>query len=540
MALRGYTGPIRIGWEDADPRHSGVCYDYLALPRVRTLPTLAESQGVRNSMEPLFAWVHLSDIHFGHGGPTHGWDQKFVLTELQKDIQSAPGRDVPRPDAIFVTGDLAFSGNVRKTTEYDDVGTWLKDVAKSISVPLDCVFIVPGNHDVQRNIAEDDKNVARLLDALRSGKNTLDTALANPNDRALLVKRCQNYLDFVKGFMPAKADAMVYDDGLFWVYRLPACRPVIIRIIGFNTALLCSDNTDHKKLELGMQQLAQAFLSKPEASHELVIVLSHHPFTWLRDERDVSGLTQRHAHIHLCGHIHEAQTERLQSGGGMDFVRVVAGAAHDEQAPANTPAQHGYNFGAIWVRDDGQLILRVWPRIWSQRNHDFRVDVHNVPNGEAFADHTLRLRLPRPEPDEDATQKLADAQPNHAAGVAPPARVTFDPAKAFLGEDIEAEQGALQAYVDRGDSAVPEVLALLKDIHRNWSKTHRAQVLHRFKTFFATFERVSADPLADLVWEGDWWVGGDATACFDFFTKELRKNNLITCIGCVILCTWSL
>ncbi len=37
-------------------------------------------------MKPLFIWVHISDIHVGHGDASYGWDQQLVLSELIKDV----------------------------------------------------------------------------------------------------------------------------------------------------------------------------------------------------------------------------------------------------------------------------------------------------------------------------------------------------------------------------------------------------------------------------------------------------------------------
>ena len=68
-------------------------------------------------MEPLFTWIHLSDFHFGHGDSSHSWDQQLVLKALREDIAALQTQKLPAPDALLVTGDIAFSGGVRKKTE---------------------------------------------------------------------------------------------------------------------------------------------------------------------------------------------------------------------------------------------------------------------------------------------------------------------------------------------------------------------------------------------------------------------------------------
>ena len=38
------------------------------------------------------SWIHLSDLHFGHGDAHHRWDQQLVLDELSQDIPQAIAR----------------------------------------------------------------------------------------------------------------------------------------------------------------------------------------------------------------------------------------------------------------------------------------------------------------------------------------------------------------------------------------------------------------------------------------------------------------
>ena len=74
--------------------------------------------------ETLFSWVHLSDIHVGHGDrdKPHGWNQVLVMEALRKDIASRPGPK--RVDKILVTGDIAFSGDGLAPDEYARAKKW--------------------------------------------------------------------------------------------------------------------------------------------------------------------------------------------------------------------------------------------------------------------------------------------------------------------------------------------------------------------------------------------------------------------------------
>ena len=86
-------------------------------------------------METLFSWLHLSDMHFGHGDASALWDQRRVVAAMAVDIAGIGKTSVPHPDVIVVTGDIAFSGGTRprsggaESDEYQQSDQWLRQVA---------------------------------------------------------------------------------------------------------------------------------------------------------------------------------------------------------------------------------------------------------------------------------------------------------------------------------------------------------------------------------------------------------------------------
>lgn len=65
------------------------------------------------------------------------------LDELAKD---------GKPDIVVFTGDLADWGH---STDYREGSAFLGDTCSHLKVPLDRLFLVPGNHDVQRGVGHD-------------------------------------------------------------------------------------------------------------------------------------------------------------------------------------------------------------------------------------------------------------------------------------------------------------------------------------------------------------------------------------------------
>jgi 3',5'-cyclic AMP phosphodiesterase CpdA len=364
----------------------------------------------------LFTWLHLSDIHHQHGDAATRWDQVLVLDRLRADIALGSARGLPKPDAILVTGDIAYSGNVRvvapdtESREYEKAKTWLDSICQGVGLPPTKVFMVPGNHDVQR-ASQRERQTLRLIEAIRTGKERIDEAIDNPADRQHLLGRLRNYAAFAKSFAPVLS---AEDSGIVWHENIEA-HGMGIRLVGLNTSLLANDGEDEKRLYLGNWQLARAALALPASasSREVVVVLTHHPLDWLGDGRNANEWMSSVAHVHLCGHIHTANIVRIRTSGGKDYVTVTAGASHDD---SGAPSGHGYSLASIVRYDDGRLALRVWPRIWSSTNKDFRVDVDNLPEGSSYYECDLRLRLdpsaPRPiaeVADHDAFEDAPDS-----------------------------------------------------------------------------------------------------------------------------------
>ncbi len=333
---------------------------------------------------PLFSWLHLSDLHFGHGSTAYQWDQRNLLNCLERDIETATKewRELPAIGAIFVTGDVAFSGGATSKSEYRDALAFFNRVRKILDPASKTpIFIVPGNHDVRRNVAKD------LTDAARSSPDELDAILADPTRRTALLARFADYKAFADHFGQRDVDV--------WTASLPG-PPELgdIAVVGLNTALLSNDDNDRTLLHLAHQQRS----ALTNLRTDFRIVLTHHPLgdEWMRDEASLQAVVQEHTQLHLCGHVHDPTVDLLAKAGGQNHVRLVAAAAHkDPKQAGSDKVSHGYNFASLMVDTDGGLLVRSWPRRWFPRWASFRVDHLGVPDRRNYDDKTLGRKLGR-------------------------------------------------------------------------------------------------------------------------------------------------
>jgi len=310
-------------------------------------------------MRTLFSWLHVADLGSRRGDPT------LVLDALLEDAVRLAARAVV-PDAIFVTGDLAYDGR-----DYAHAERWLERLVVALGMSTGDVFVVPGNHDVDLR-ADADRSVARLLRELREGDDSLDESLRSAEDRALLARRFERFSQVASHFGSGPE--------LFWMHKRDV-RGTKVRLVGLNTALLFTGK-ENGALRVGAEQLS--LLDAPTG--ELVIALSHHPFDtrWLADANPAAVASSTHAHVHLFSASHaqdatpSSRETRIGAGGGL------SGEAR---------AEFHYNLGAIALCADGSMKLRLWPRRWSRQNRDFRIDGEGVPEGSPFAESDLRGQM---------------------------------------------------------------------------------------------------------------------------------------------------
>ena len=313
------------------------------------------------SQDAAYTWVHLSDAHFGAGNAAHRFDQRDVMRAILRDLRDHAPK---RPDAIFFTGDIAFSA---AAAQYKEAWSWIGQVVTAAQTDAGRVRLVPGNHDVDRVRAER-VGVADAHRVLRERPARLDDYLDDSSEWERLVGKLNEYRSFVNQF---SGHPQPYN-GVDWVEALAPNpgRHGAIRVIGLSTVWV-SDVADGRggasldvfssNLLLSRGQISRT-LGEAERG-ELVLLLSHHPPEWLHEdcrawlEEALAPL----AHVHLAGHVHRART-RVQRAIGVEgqSVRYVAGAAHGDPADERC---HGYAWGAVrWVPE-----RQLWQVGWAPR-----------------------------------------------------------------------------------------------------------------------------------------------------------------------------
>ncbi len=299
-------------------------------------------------------WIHLSDLHFGHGKEaTPRFDQKLVTDKIIRDAELVAGELGP-PDVVFLTGDIAFSASAEK--EYPAAEEWLGRLLAVLKIGPERVLLVPGNHDVDRKKAGEGQS--RLLHiGLRAQPDEVDGLLEKPDVMTAVWPKLAAYQKFASAFgspdiTPARP---------FWSKRLYN-ELGAVDVIGLNTTLLSFDGADSPtNLALGLGQLQQA-LKAPDRD-ALLLVLQHHPPGWLRDGKVLRAMLKESPHLLLCGHVHDQQGFVTLPFASRGNVELVAGAGHQD---AGDVGEHAYAWGRL-TRDG----LEYYPRAWHKDEVSF-------------------------------------------------------------------------------------------------------------------------------------------------------------------------
>lgn len=216
-------------------------------------------------------WLHLSDLHFH---PELGQ----LLAYLKRSFAKNPAL---LPDLIFCTGNIAFGQLAAEpmAKQYAQAALFLDAlllVCGENGVPLakERLFVIPGNHDVNRDSVDPDAQETLKRKAEQS-KDYVDEINLRFKNRQLVLqnsmRRLAEYAQFVESTLPHQ-----HDTGERVRYaKLVEIDGLKIGIGGLNSAWSCLNQDDHALWLAAEWQLDETKTELKDAA--LRIALMHHP-----------------------------------------------------------------------------------------------------------------------------------------------------------------------------------------------------------------------------------------------------------------------
>uniref|UniRef100_UPI003F496B98 metallophosphoesterase family protein n=1 Tax=Ensifer adhaerens TaxID=106592 RepID=UPI003F496B98 len=305
-------------------------------------------------------FVHLSDIHFGQDvGKSSLYRHKDIKERLIEDVGSF-FLNFPAGSAtgVLLAGDLAYKG---KPEEYKEAGDWLDRLTAAAGCKPHAVQIIPGNHDIDRDMAS--KGVDLILDHLATPQGDLNDFLLHEIDRKLLFGRFRAYSEFAEAYDCSVDEA----GGPVGVWRVPVGPGRTLKILGLNSAILCRQTKERGELLLGPNQV----VISPPRRGEFLAVMIHHPLDWIKDGEEAMRYIQNRASVLISGHEHANRC-------GMDkqILSIDAGAVIPPMSKTTpmTKVKFGYSYNIIEFASEGTeevLSVTIHTRRWSDSEKKF-------------------------------------------------------------------------------------------------------------------------------------------------------------------------
>lgn len=359
--------------------------------------------------------LHISDIHLREQEISSSQDvDEDLRAQLLSDVGRCGLPEGTRIDAILVTGDVAHGG---KKIEYESARVWLHKLCEQVQCPKSQVWVVPGNHDIDRAAHTKNVMLRDMHNAIRKAPDPADAlserlreqlsaeALLSPLDEYNTFAQqfgCDTTVEKVFWESSDNEDDLVLNDGSH------------LRLRGINSSILSGktgDNGPPQGPATEVVGLTQVQL-RDEQEGICYLTLCHHPCEWLLDGDVAEDHLTSRAKIQLFGHKHRQRVRKVD-----DSLVVGAGALHPSRGEKGWEPR--YNVLRLEVGGDPagnrRLIVEVYQRGWKPADTTFG----KVIDSDGAYPRKFELELKPwspPDPEDAGTSLSAESESQSDAG----------------------------------------------------------------------------------------------------------------------------
>jgi 3',5'-cyclic AMP phosphodiesterase CpdA len=368
--------------------------------------------------------LHISDIHFKSPDCLDpSMDPELpVRTRMMRDLAEQVQK-LGNVGAILIGGDIAFKA---APDEYRTARDWIEQLSQISGCPKERIFVVPGNHDVDRGIIKGSVQIQNVQDVIASSPLTnrewkLKQQLRDETTGQLLFQAHAAYNEFAAPFA-----CQIWPEKPFWHQDIPLEYGVGLRIYGLTSTLLSGrEGNDDRERGLYLSPLQTVLNPTPNT---LNLVLCHHPIDWLEDGEAVDDALNARAAFHVFGHKHK---QRLQMDPS--YVRFAAAAVNPSRA--EQPYNPGYNLIRLQVAGSG-VERRVNVEVYQRRMQDNPERFIAIQNNQGRDFFTSSILVPEeagiPAP---ATGPVTAAVPAYESHDHSTDTLVIQDAEATMGEE---------------------------------------------------------------------------------------------------------
>lgn len=308
--------------------------------------------------------ITISDIHFNKN---EAENQGLVIFEFFNDLKGRIGNIHPSNLYCIIAGDLVQSGNINKS--YNDFyDTFIKKLI--MYVPLDHIFVTPGNHDLNRNILKESKweKEHKSLIEFESDETTFNNTIKEPN--SIIRKKFQYFDDFcTKTLQISNYDLYGYSVNL-----IPE-----ISVFLLNSALLSNGGLEGFPKDQGLLKIDTSGLYnwvKINEGRKKILVM-HHPIHHLTEyaQKELNTLIKKNVDIVITGHLHEQDYLNYLKGQGDSFKKCSSPQLFSDKHDNN-----GYSL----LHFEGEQLISIEYRKWSSLKKTFCIGIEFSDTNDGY------------------------------------------------------------------------------------------------------------------------------------------------------------
>lgn len=297
-----------------------------------------------------------------------------MLQDLQKRCAQ-----LGRVDAILIGGDIAFRAD---PVEYQAANAWIQKLIACCNCPLERVYVVPGNHDIDRDVIRRERAIQNAQKTIsqqtldRRSKELMDQ-LTDKTVGHTLFAPLSAYNEFAKSF-----DCQVYPKKFFWKQSLQLRDDVTLRLYGLTSTLLsgavnAAGTQDDTRDSLFLSEWQTVFDPQDNVVNA---VIAHHPPDWYADHEAVEDAVRGRTTLQFFGHRHRQGNIR-----DPQYMRFEAGALNPDR---NELEWHpAYNLIDLTVEgegDDRELLISAYFMTWQNAKPERYVNIQDTTGSEVW------------------------------------------------------------------------------------------------------------------------------------------------------------
>ena len=309
--------------------------------------------------------LQISDIHFSPI-KEETYDYAQMRTAFLDDV--ADLCEKKNLDGVLICGDIAFSG---KQKEYEIAVSFIDELLRITHCPPERVFIVPGNHDKDRDIYEYTRTVLRKDVLTGDSFNAINHVYDDSLSRLSLYLPFREYAKFAVRYakvselmsLVEQNDKIILPDANMSAYWFS---PIIDEVsgvrynfFGLNSTLFSDrEDSEHKQF-LPKQDYSLITQSKSDVN----ILLMHHPTSEMINGTALKSDLDARFRIQFYGHLHNQK-----SGVDGNSIKVYSGAfmppnmsdTHEEYKPIYNIIEINVKSTSTGRAIDFNILSRIW------------------------------------------------------------------------------------------------------------------------------------------------------------------------------------